>query len=92
VVVDHGSAFVCVVVRSFHDGTAVGLNRLRGGVDIGGLDADDDVAGHRVVHRGRQREGDRPTVEGRVVGPVAKLQRHPEGLGVEPDRFIQVVG
>jgi hypothetical protein len=33
---------VRVAVRAFHNRTAVGFNSLRRGVDIGGLDADDD--------------------------------------------------
>src|SRR6202789_3643376 len=63
VVVDHGTAFVGVVVRAFHDAATAGLNGLGRGVDIGGLDPDDDLPGDGMVHRGRPCEGDRTTVE-----------------------------
>jgi hypothetical protein len=92
VVVDHCTTFVCVVVRAFRDATATGFNSLRRGVDISGLDTDDDLPGYGMVHRGRQCDSDRPTIEGCEVGSVAELQGHPQGLTVKPDRFIQVVG
>jgi hypothetical protein len=54
VVINHGTALVRVVVRARHDATAAGLNSLRRGVDISGLDTNDDLPGYGVVHRGRQ--------------------------------------
>ena len=50
VVVDHGTAFVCVVVGPLHDAPAIGLNSVRSGIDIVGLDADDDLTGNGMVH------------------------------------------
>ena len=75
-----------------HDAAAAGIDGLRGGVDISGLDTDDDLPVCGMVRRGRQCKSDRPAMEGREVGAVAELQRHPQGLAVKPDRFVQVVG
>src|SRR5271166_6318836 len=48
VVADHGTAFVCVVVRAFHDAATAGLDGLRRGVDVSCLDTDDNLPGHGV--------------------------------------------
>src|SRR5579875_261644 len=91
VVVDDAAALVRVVVRGLHDASAIRVDGLCCGVDVSGLDADDDLPGHGVVHRCRERDGDRPPVDGRIVGSIAELERHPQGLRVEADRLVEVV-
>src|ERR1700734_1353811 len=92
VVINHRAPFVGVVVGALHDAAATFLHGLGRGVYVVGLDADHDLPGNGMVDRGRQCEGDGPAVEGGEVGAVAKLQRHAQGLAVEPDRLVQVVG
>ena len=92
VVIDHRAAFVGVVVGALHDAAATVLHSLGRRVDVVGLDADHDLPGNGMVDRGCQCKGDWPAVEGGEVGAVAKLQRHAQGLAVEPDRLVQVVG
>jgi hypothetical protein len=62
---------VGVVVRALHDAATTGLDGLGGGVDVVGLDADDDLPGNGMVDLGGQCEGDRPAVESGEVGAVA---------------------
>jgi hypothetical protein len=62
VVIDHRAALVRIVIGRPHDPAAAGLDGLGRGVDVRGLDADDDLAGDGVVDRGCQRERDRPAV------------------------------
>jgi hypothetical protein len=68
---------VGVVIRAFHDAAAASLDGLRGGVDIGGLDPDDDLSGDGMVDRGRQRQGDRPAVKGGEVAPSRNFSDMP---------------
>lgn len=60
VVIDHCATLVRVVVRALDDAAAL-LDGLRRGVDVGGLDPDDDLAGDRMV------DGRRPGT--RVIEP-----------------------
>src|SRR6187549_1597317 len=84
VVIHYGAPFVRVVVRAPQDTATAGLHSLGRGVDVGGLDADDNLAVDGMVHCGRQRYSHRPTVEGREMGSFTEFHRHPQGFGVEP--------
>jgi hypothetical protein len=50
-----------------------------------------DLPGYGVVHRGRQREGDRPPIKCREMRTVAELQGQPQGFAVEQEGFVEVV-